>query len=185
MKRFMLSVAAGATVWCAGASAEGGRGSPIPAPEAASPTARGGGLDELLAARAKAAQRRQSAARRVGGTKEDAPVPAARAVPGGPSATPVPAARADSAHDRIVRTALTQQALAAQNALLAAKRAELRRWDAPVQAKFLRAFGTTDAATRDRVIARLDSLIGRNLAAMAAIADGINLQAFLESRKLR
>jgi hypothetical protein len=88
-----------------------------------------------------------------------------------------------SANDRVLRAALAQQALAAQTALFRAKRAELERWDRAAQEKFAKAFGTTDEAVRERVLQRLDALIDRNIKAMAAIADNINFQAYLESRK--
>jgi hypothetical protein len=99
------------------------------------------------------------------------------------SAARVSGIRGESRNDQIIKAVAVQQALAAQNARLEAKLAELKRWDSQAQEKFLRAFGTTDETVRQRVIQRIDALIERNLQTMESIADSVNFDFFLEGRK--
>lgn len=113
--------------------------------------------------------------------------PASRPSPSAEAATTErpPVSRGASRNEQIVKTVLVQQALVAQNVRLQAKRAELERWDRPAREKFLRAFGTTDEAARERVLRRIDGLLERNFKALVAIADNVNFESYLESRKAR
>jgi hypothetical protein len=94
--------------------------------------------------------------------------------PGGPEGL--------SFHDRIVRLVTAQQALANQIGRLQAKRAALLRWDRPTQERFLQVFGTTSGEARARVAKRLDQLIEQKLQLLAANAEQVNLERFLEQK---
>jgi hypothetical protein len=202
MKRFILSLAAGVvglTLACGTASACDTKCNTRPAPAATpspapvvNPPARPTTPEEADLEQLLNKQRKQAGQ----GNLPVKPLPAQATNNAGPSgalartpatpatATPAtPVVRGPSQNDRIVKAVATQQALAAQNVLLEAKRAELQRWDRPAQEKFLRAFGTTDEGTRDRVIQRIDALIERNLQAMTTIADNLNFESFMENRK--
>jgi hypothetical protein len=100
-------------------------------------------------------------------------------VRGGPGTAPA----GESWNERVVKAVQLQQAQAAQNARLEAKKAELERWDAPAQEKFRRAFGTADEAVRQRVLERIGALIQRNQQTIAAIADGMNFEFYLTANK--
>jgi hypothetical protein len=93
--------------------------------------------------------------RRVPAPEHRAIRPPAEPVEGEPKAT---ATRAEgrSYSDRVTRAVVAQQALAAENARLEAKPAELERWDAVARDKFRRAFGTTDERMRQLVYQRIE-----------------------------
>jgi hypothetical protein len=112
-------------------------------------------------------------------SKEDLP-PAATARP---VASARPAAAGLSFNDRVTQAVGLQQALRAQNARLKSKREELVTWDAAAQAKFFRAFGTTDDAARLRVVRLIDQQIERNNRTLAALAERLNLEFYVEGKQ--
>jgi hypothetical protein len=83
------------------------------------------------------------------------------------------------------RAVAAQQALAASNARLEGKRAELTRWDAAAHEKFQRAFGTTDERARRAVLQRIEQQLQKNQQVLAAIADGVNFEFYLQTKKSR
>jgi hypothetical protein len=101
-----------------------------------------------------------------------------------PAAAPTaPAPATGSFSDRVTQAVALKQALAAQNARLKAKWAELDRWDATAQEKFRRAFGSSDEQLRGRVMDRIEQLIDRNNQSIAAISENLNFEFFLQSKK--
>ena len=120
----------------------------------------------------------------VPGPSTPAPTPAS------PARLPVaaPVAAQSTSHnptfnDRMAQVIATEQNLAVQTARLEAKRAELERWDDVAQEKFRRAFGTVDEAARQRIIQVLSQQITRNRQTLAALAEGVNLDFFLQSKQ--
>jgi hypothetical protein len=83
----------------------------------------------------------------------------------------------------MVQLIASEQNLAAQTARLETKLRELERWDAAAQDKFGRAFGTTDDAVRQRVMAVLAQRITRNRQTAAALAEGANLEFYLQTKQ--
>jgi hypothetical protein len=85
----------------------------------------------------------------------------------------------------VARAVAARQALAAANGRLETKLGELERWDAAAQEKFHRAFGTTDERVRQAVRERIEKQRDKNLGLMAAIADGINFEFYMQTKKAR
>jgi hypothetical protein len=90
-----------------------------------------------------------------------------------------------SFHGRMAQAIATQQALAAANARLDTKQAELERWDAAAQEKFHRAFGSTDERLRQAVLQRIEQQREKNLQLLAAITDGVNFEFYMQTKKPR
>jgi hypothetical protein len=145
------------------------------------------------------AKTRIAKAAKDGATGRRAPGRAARPGSRGPAGSATPQRRAaeppasetaerpqgGSFHDRVTRAVAAEKALAAANTRLEAKLAELERWDAVAQEKFHRAFGTTDERVRQAVVQRIEQQREKNLRLMAAIADSVNFEFYMQSKKPR
>jgi hypothetical protein len=125
-------------------------------------------------------------ARRVSVTERDAARPPSRPAEGeGEPQTQPARSEGGSYNDRVVQAVAAQQALAAENARLGARLAELERWDTVAQDKFRRAFGTADERVRQLVFQRIEQRRERNQQLIAALADGLNLEFYMRTKKPR
>jgi hypothetical protein len=112
---------------------------------------------------------------------EQPEAPAART-----TAAPKPASVDGASYaDRMTRAVAARQTLVAQNARLDGKRRELLRWGSEDQEKFRRAFGSTDEQLRRAVLQRIEQQQARNRQLMAAIADGMNFDFYIQTKKPR
>ena len=87
-----------------------------------------------------------------------------------------------SFNDRMAQVFATRQSLIAQTARLESKLNDLKRWDAPAQEKFRRAFGTIDDTVRLRVAKAIEQQIIRNRQTVAALGEGVNFEFYLQSK---
>jgi hypothetical protein len=118
-------------------------------------------------------------------------LPADKRPDGRTAANPTPAvvqprpASGPTFNDRMAQAIAAQRLLAAQNARLSTKRAELQRWDEAAQEKFQQAFGTTDAAARQLVLRKVEQQIDRNAKLMVTLADAVNFEFYVRTKKAK
>jgi hypothetical protein len=86
-------------------------------------------------------------------------------------------------NERMAELIAAQQELATENARLEVKLNELTRWDDAAQEKFVRAFGTTDQAVRQRIMKLIEQKMEQNRQTAATLAEGANLQFYLQTKR--